>query len=80
MNINNKARTICPQVAGIYQTRSKEIKDERYQYIYVSLTRPDEEATCLYAFECDVNGTVNPHRQFSVVFEASEIGVCIKEL
>ena len=52
-------RTICPQVAGIYQNNEAPT-DAAYGYLWIPAHHPNAEYWAIDAYECTHAGDINP--------------------
>jgi hypothetical protein len=56
------ARTICPQVKGIYRNNNPE-QGSKFQFLYLPNHNPDAEWYAIDAYECTKFGELNPAKQ-----------------
>ena len=72
-------RTICPQVAGIYENNEAS-KEGVFVYLLIPHNQPDAEFKSEYAHSCSKDGTLDPARQFRTIYEATAFGKFVKAI
>lgn len=67
------ARTICPQVKGIYHNKNAPDGYD-YLYLYIPEHHPDSEYWVIDAYECTKYGCINPSKHTPEPHLATDFG------
>jgi len=60
------ARTICPQLRGIYENNNADKGDGKYRYWLIPDNNPDFEYWAVDAYPVDKQGNIKPDYEFPI--------------